>query len=100
MIERNTYLDKIKEENKDKNIEFVAVCLSEETAWKKMLRKLNLKDRQFRVVNGWNSKFRNDYLKSSGVPAYILIDPNGLIIDARAPKPSENLTDIINRLKI
>ncbi|MBN1111435.1 MAG: TlpA family protein disulfide reductase [Bacteroidales bacterium] len=99
-INEMPYLDKIKEENKDKNIEFVAVCLSEETAWKKMLRKLNLKDRQFRVVNGWNSKFRNDYLKSSGVPAYILIDPNGLIIDARAPKPSENLTDIINRLKI
>lgn len=99
-INEMPYLDKIKEENKDKDIEFVAVCLSGETAWKKMLKKLNLEDRQFRVENGWNSKFRNNYLKSSGVPVYILIDPNGLIIDARAPKPSENLTEVINRLEI
>jgi len=94
------YLDKIKQENKAKNIEFVAACLSGEAAWKKMLKKLNLTDGQFRVENGWHSKFRNDYLRNSGVPVYILIDDQACIIDARATRPSEGLDRFINSLDI
>lgn len=99
-IKEMPYLDKIKQENKGKNIEIIAVCLSDEVAWKKALRKYALKKGQYRVKNGWNSEFRYNYLKSSGVPVYILIDPNGVIIDARAPKPSENLKQLINSLNI
>jgi thiol-disulfide isomerase/thioredoxin len=93
-------LEKLKHELKGKNIEIIAACLSDETAWKKALSKHELKGRQYRIENGWKSKFGDDYLKTSGVPVYILIDPQGLIIDARAPKPSENLSEIIKGLEI
>ncbi len=93
-------LENLKRDLKDKNIEIITACLSDEPAWKKALSKHNLKGGQFRIEDGWKSVFRKDYLKSSGVPVYILIDPNGLIIDARAPKPSENLIEVINGLEI
>lgn len=93
-------LENIKQDLKDKNIEIIAACFSDKSAWKKALSKHSLKGSQFRIENGWKSEFKKDYLKSSGVPVYILIDPNGLIIDARAPKPSENLIEVINRLEI
>lgn len=41
-IKEMPYLDVIKQDNKDKNIGFVAVCLSNEVAWKEKLKKLNL----------------------------------------------------------
>lgn len=94
------FLEKLKQKFKDKNIEIIAVCLSDEIAWRSTLAKHGLKNGQYRVENGWSSDFRNDYLKSSGVPVYILIDPNGLLIDARAQKPSENLEELINSLNI
>lgn len=99
-IKEIPHIEKMKQQYKGKNIEIIAACLSDETAWKSALVKHGLKKGQFRIENGWNSEFRNNYLKTSGVPVYILIDNGGLIIDARAPKPSENLNDLINSLKI
>lgn len=93
-------LEDLKHDLIGKNIEIIAACLSDEAAWKKALVKYNLKGGQYRIENGWKSEFRNDYIKSSGVPIYILIDPNGILIDARAPKPSENLYEVINKLEI
>ncbi len=93
-------LEKLKYDLKDKNIEIIAACLSDESAWKKALSKHKLKGGQYRIENGWKSEFRDDYLKSSGVPIYILINPQGLIIDARAPKPSEGLDKLINSLNL
>ena len=93
-------LREIEQELNSNNIEIIAVCLSDEISWKKALSKHELEGVQYRVEDGWKSDFRNDYLKSSGVPVYILIDPQGLIIDARAPKPSENLYEIIKELDI
>jgi thiol-disulfide isomerase/thioredoxin len=93
-------LEEIELELKGKNIEIIAACLSDETSWKKALSKHELEGGQYRVENGWKSDFRYDYLKSSGVPVYILIDPHGLIVDARAPKPSENLHEILKELDL
>ena len=93
-------MEKLKLRLKGKKIEIIAACLSDETAWKSTLTKHGLIAGQYRIENGWKSEFRNDYLKSSGVPVYILIDPDGVIIDARAPKPSENLYDVIDKLEI
>ena len=93
-------LEKLKHEFEGKNIEIISACMSNEQAWKKMLFNFNLRDDQYIIENGWNSQFRHDYLKSSGVPVYIFIDPDGKIINARAPKPSENLRDVINKYVI
>ncbi len=93
-------LEKIKLELQGKNIEIVAACLSDEPAWKARLSKQGLKDGQYRIEKGWKSQFRTDYLKDSGVPIYILIDPNGIIVNARASLPSENLRKTISKLNI
>lgn len=94
------YVERLKKEFKEKNIEFIAACFSGESAWKSTLAKYGLSEGQYRIENGWKSEFKNDYLKSSGIPVYILIDPQGFIIDARAPKPSEGLDKLINVLNL
>jgi peroxiredoxin len=94
------YLEKLKQEYQNKNIAVVGVCLSDEAPWKEMLQEKNMKGLQLRAEQGWNSSFRNDYIKNHGVPCFILIDPEGKIIDARAAKPSENIREILNKLEI
>lgn len=92
------YLEKLRNEFENRDLKIITACLSNETAWKRALTKYGLKHDQFRIENGWSSSFKDDYIKSSGVPLYILIDPNGFLIDARAPKPSENLKELIYSL--
>jgi thiol-disulfide isomerase/thioredoxin len=94
------YLEELKQEYKNKNISIVGVCLSEENPWKEMIAEKELKGIQLRAAEGWNSQFRNDYVKNHGVPCFILIDPEGKIIDARAPRPSENIREVLNKLDI
>lgn len=93
-------LDDIRKELKGRNIEIIAACLSDESDWRIAIEKHKLEGSQYRVGKGWNSDFRRDYLKSSGVPVYILISPSGHIVDARAPKPSENLMEVLSKLDI
>lgn len=90
----------IKKDLSGRNIKFIAVCLSENISWKKMLNLKGLVKNQFTVDKAWDSQFRKDYLKSSGVPVYILINPRGIIVNARAPFPLENLKGILEKLDI
>ncbi len=50
--------------------------------------------------NDWNSKFVQDYL-IKGIPRFILVDPNGDIVNSNAPRPSENeLVELFEELDI
>ncbi len=93
------FLKKLKDEYKNKNIEIVGICLSGKDQWKEFMKKNNLQGIQLRAEKGWKSKFRNNYLKNHGVPCFILIDKEGIIIDARAARPSGNIRDILNKLE-
>lgn len=97
-IKEFPHMEKLTQKLEGKNIKIITACISEEESWKTTLSKYGLKKDQFRIENGWKSEFRKDYLKTSGVPVYILISPDGKIIDARAPKPSENLYEVIQKL--
>jgi hypothetical protein len=45
--------------------------------------------------NDWSSKFVKDYA-IQGIPRFILIDPNGNIVSADAPRPSDpKLLDLL-----
>ena len=91
------YLNQIENDYKGKNVEFIGVCFEKNPEiWLKRIKEYNLRGIQLSAKEDWNSKFRNDY-KIPGVPTYILIDNEGRIIDARAPKPSENLRDLLNK---
>ena len=93
-------LEKLKEELKGKNIEIVAVCLSEKESWLKKINDLGLEKNQFYAKEGWGSQYKKDYIKNKGVPTFILISPQGKIINARVPKPSEGLGEYLNELGI
>lgn len=92
-------LEEIKHDLEGQNIEMITVCLSPDEAWRNILNELALPEEgQYRLENGWNSPFNNNYLKGSGVPTYILIDPDGKIVNARAPLPSQGLRDVLEDL--
>ncbi|APY11345.1 hypothetical protein BWZ22_08860 [Seonamhaeicola sp. S2-3] len=68
--------------------------------WKTMIKKEKLKGIQLLADNDFQSEFVKDYV-IKGIPWFILLDPNGVIIDANAPRPSnDKLIEIFNTLKL
>ena len=63
--------------------------------WKKMVEEEELGGIQLFAPNGWKSDFIQDY-KINGIPRFILLDPEGKIVSASAPRPSsEHLVDLL-----
>ncbi len=94
-------MEDIKHEMEGRNLEIIAVCLSNEDQWKAKMQQLNLPaEGQYRAEKGWSSQFSKDYLKFSGVPVYIIIDPEGKIVTARAPYPSRGLKELLEELPV
>lgn len=80
-------LDKLQTEFKDKNIVFVSICQNDDKdRWKATVRSNELQGIHLFVDDAENN-FLSDYLVS-GIPRFILIDENGLIIDSEALRPS------------
>jgi peroxiredoxin len=95
---------------KDKNIEFVCISLDDEKVmgslektkelWKRYLTENNLTINQLIADNGWQSDFLVNY-QIKGIPRFVLIDPDGNIVSADAPSPSNpKLIELLNSLKI
>lgn len=97
------FLQKVEEQYKGKNIEFVSIsidAIKDQPKWSKFVVEKQLGGIQLLAENEWESKFIKDY-GVEGVPTFILLDPNGNIITARAPKPSDSkLIDLFNSLKM
>lgn len=90
------YLNQIEHDYMNDNIAFVGVCFENNSEiWQERINEFKFTGLQLRAVNSWNSKFKDDY-KIQWVPTYILIDTKGKIIDARAPRPSENLRELLD----
>jgi peroxiredoxin len=94
-------LHDIQNEMEGRNLEIITVCLSDEEPWKEKLEELGLPaEGQYRVEGGWDSQFKKDYVRFTGVPSYILIDPEGKIAITRAPLPSRGLKEVLEELPI
>jgi thiol-disulfide isomerase/thioredoxin len=97
------FLKKIEAQYQGKNIDFVSISIDEDKnheAWKKMIVDKNLGGIQLFADNNWMSKFIKDY-KINGIPRFILIDPNGKIVTADAPRPSdESIIELFKELNI
>lgn len=94
-------LHDIKYELEGHNLEIIAICLSDEDPWKNKMKELGIPaEGQFRVEGGWGSQFSKNYVKFSGVPVYLIIDPEGKIVTARAPYPSKGLKEVLEELPI
>ncbi len=96
-------LKKVEKQYHGKNIEFVSISIDDETlhdAWKKMVTDKELGGIQLLADNNFKSKFVQDY-KIQGIPRFILIDPDGNVVDANAPRPSSpKLIELFKSLNI
>ncbi|WP_300567339.1 TlpA disulfide reductase family protein [Flavobacterium sp.] len=84
-------LQKVEEQYEGKNIEFVSLSIDAKKdyeKWKKFVDEKKLGGIQLFADNDWNSQFAKDYA-IEGIPRFILIDPNGNIVSADAPRPSD-----------
>ncbi len=84
------FLKEVEKKYHGKNIEFVSISVDapkDHEAWKKMIVEKELGGIQLFADNSWKSDFVKNY-KINGIPRFILIDPNGNIVSADAPRPS------------
>ncbi|WP_396217104.1 TlpA family protein disulfide reductase [Flavobacterium sp.] len=73
-----------------KNIEFVSISIDEQKnhdKWSKFVTEKNLGGIQLLADKDWKSDFVKGY-KIDGIPRFILISPEGKIVNADAPRPS------------
>jgi thiol-disulfide isomerase/thioredoxin len=86
-----------------KNIEFVSTSIDvakDHEAWVTMVNEKELGGIQLFADDNWKSKFVTDY-GIQGIPRFILVDPNGNIVSADAPRPSDpKLVELFTELKI
>lgn len=97
------FLKEVEAKYHDKNIEFVSISVDVEKdyeKWKTMVKEENLKGIQLFSDKNWKSDFVTGYLIKA-IPRFILIDPNGNIVSANAPRPSsEKLIELFNENNI
>lgn len=85
------FLQQIENDYHGKNVQFVSISIDEPkdyNKWKTMVAEKALGGIQLMADNNWNSKFVKDYA-ILGIPRFILIDPQGNIVSADAPRPSD-----------
>jgi len=94
-------LNEIEKAYHRKNIEFVSISIDERKdfdKWKKMVADKELKGIQLIADNAWESDFVKKYA-IDGIPRFILIDTEGKIVSADAPRPSDaKLKELLNEV--
>lgn len=96
-IQQIPYLQDLEKEYHNKNITFVSISTDEsrksggsweaaEKKWRDFVKKRNMSGVQ--LWSGQDFSFQREY-QINGIPRFILIDPQGNIVDANAPRPSD-----------
>lgn len=97
------FLKQIEKEYHGKNINFVSISIDQKKdydAWRKMIEEKDLGGIQLIADKNWSSDFITKY-GIRGIPRFILVDPDGNIINADAPRPSNpELKKLFEELKI
>ncbi len=97
------FLKEVEAKYHGKNIEFVSTSidrLADHDAWVAMVNDKELGGIQLMADNDWKSQFVQDY-NIQGIPRFILIDPDGNIVSADAPRPSNpKLIELFEELSI
>ncbi|TPV35366.1 AhpC/TSA family protein [Paucihalobacter ruber] len=93
------YLLNLHSDYQDDNIEFVSISVNEdENVWRDYVKEHKNMGTSLRVTQSWDSKTYTDY-QANGLPAFILIDTEGNIIDPKAAKPSsKEIREIFDEL--
>lgn len=105
------FLKKVEEQYHDKNIQFVSISIDDDRShggswdkakadWKAMVKDKELGGMQLFAPNGWQSQFVEGY-KIQGIPRFLLIGPDGTIVNPDAPRPSSiKLIELFDSLEI
>ena len=97
------YLKEIEEEYSGKNIYFVSTSIDrakDHDTWVDMVNEKELSGVQLMADKDWKSDFVVDYA-IEGIPRFILVDPDGNIVSADAPRPSDpGLKELFEELNI
>ncbi|TDQ22675.1 TlpA family protein disulfide reductase [Tenacibaculum caenipelagi] len=95
------FLKTVEEKYREKNIEFVSISVDREKdyeTWKKMVTDMELVGVQ--LYSKGDKTFADAYRVNS-IPRFILLDPQGNIVDANAPRPSSpKLIELFDSLKM
>jgi thiol-disulfide isomerase/thioredoxin len=106
-IQQIPFLQTLEKEYRNKNIEFVSISTDEsrrsggsweaaEQKWRNFVKEKNMSGVQ--LWAGEDFSFQQAY-QITGIPRFILIDPEGKIVDANAPRPSDpQLTNLLTSL--
>jgi thiol-disulfide isomerase/thioredoxin len=97
------FLKEVEGKYHGKNIEFVSTSIDQmkdHDAWVAMVKDKELGGIQLMADKAWQSDFVQDYA-IEGIPRFILVDPDGNIVSADAPRPSNpKLVELFTELKI
>lgn len=97
------FLKEVEEQYHDKNIAFVSLSIDkadDKDKWRSMIEDKDMGGIQLFADKDWASSFVKDY-QIQGIPRFILIDTEGNIISANAPRPSDSkLIDLFNEYEI
>lgn len=95
------FLKEVEQKFHDKNIEFVSISIDQKKdhqTWKEFVTEHQMVGTQLFADNDWKSQFIQDYV-IEGIPRFILLDTEGNIISADAPRPSdEKLSEMLSEL--
>lgn len=83
-------LKEIEKDYAGKNLQIVSISIDEPKdydTWRNMIQDKSLGGIQLMADTNWSSKFVQDYA-ILGIPRFILVDPEGNIVSADAPRPS------------
>lgn len=97
------FLQKVEKQYHGKNIEFVSISVDEKQdhqKWKDMVAEEQMPGTQLFADNAFDSEFMQAY-KVRALPHFILVDPQGNIVQTRAPSPSdEKLIELFETLEL
>lgn len=93
-------MKKVEQQYHGKNIEFVSISFDKEKdfeKWKKMVADKKMGGIQLFADKDFESDFAQAFVINS-IPRFILIDPNGIVLNANAPRPSDpELVTLLNK---
>jgi len=97
------FLKEVEEKYRDKNIKFVSISIDDKEdyeKWKTFVAEEQMEGIQLYADKSWKSEFVQKYV-ITGIPRFIIIDTEGNIVSADAPRPSsKKLIDLLDELNL
>jgi len=85
------FYERMHEDYSDENIVFIGISVDKDkNKWRESFFYNEYPGIQVLIPGDWNSAFVKDYGVTS-IPQFVLIDPNGVILETNAERPTKNI---------